>query len=214
MLNFASFLSIFYVLFAKGDAVTVISPEIQAKIDEHRARKPQVYFDISIDGKPMGKIVFTLYWDDQPRTAENFYEIATGENGLGYSYKDTIFHRIIPQFMVQGGDFTKYNGTGGKSIYGEKFDDEEFKRNFDKEGLLGMANSGPNTNGSQFFITTSLPHYLDGKHIVFGEVSKGYNEVVKLIESQGTGGGKPKGKVTITACGKYEETSGLDHVEG
>jgi peptidylprolyl isomerase len=157
-----------------------------------------VYFDVSIGDVSAGRIVFKLYDDVVPRTAKNFRELATGQNGFGY--KGSCFHRVIPQFMLQGGDFTKHNGTGGKSIYGEKFADENFTEKHTKPGLLSMANAGPNTNGSQFFITTVKTAWLDGKHVVFGEVIQGI-EVVNAVEKQGSQSGTPKTKITITACG-------------
>ncbi|KAG2097003.1 putative cyclophilin [Suillus discolor] len=157
-----------------------------------------VYFDITINGNNAGRIVFKLFDDVVPKTARNFRELCTGQNGYGYA--GSGFHRIIPSFMLQGGDFTRGNGTGGKSIYGEKFADENFKLKHTKPGLLSMANAGKNTNGSQFFITTIVTSWLDGAHVVFGEVTEGL-ELVKTIEKYGTDTGKPKAEIKIAASG-------------
>ncbi len=156
------------------------------------------YFDITIADKPAGRIEFKLFDAEVPKTAKNFRELCTGVHGFGY--KGSKFHRVIPAFMLQGGDFTKGNGTGGKSIYGEKFEDENFKLKHTKPGLLSMANAGKNTNGSQFFITTIVTDWLDGKHVVFGEVTTGMN-IVKLIEGYGSQGGATKSEVKIENSG-------------
>ncbi|MFJ6215474.1 peptidylprolyl isomerase [Streptomyces sp. NPDC092296] len=160
--------------------------------------EPMVYFELSANGEPLGTITFKLFDDVVPETARNFRELATGQNGFGY--EGSTFHRVIPQFMLQGGDFTNHNGTGGKSIYGAKFADENFQLKHDKPGLLSMANAGPNTNGSQFFITTAVTSWLDGKHVVFGEVVSGM-DVVKKVEALGSQSGKTSQKIVIERSG-------------
>ncbi|UKK00186.1 peptidyl-prolyl cis-trans isomerase [Theileria orientalis] len=168
------------------------------------ATRPRVFFDLSVGGQNVGRVVFELFSDVVPKTAENFRLLCTGEKSTPSNvlhYKGSTFHRVIPQFMCQGGDFTRHNGTGGRSVYGEKFADENFKLKHDKPFLLSMANAGPNTNGSQFFITTVVTSWLDGKHVVFGQVVEG-EDVVKKVEAVGTPSGNPTKRVVIEDCGQ------------
>jgi len=175
----------------------VIIVDCGEKIDN-----PVVFFDMTIGGVSAGRIEMTLRADVVPRTAENFRALCTGEKGFGY--KNSIFHRVIPNFMCQGGDFTRGDGCGGKSIYGEKFSDENFKLKHTGPGILSMANSGPNTNGSQFFLCTAKTQWLDGKHCVFGSVTKGM-DVVKAVEKVGSRQGKTSTEVKIMDCGQLNK---------
>ena len=167
---------------------------------------PKVFFDITIGGTPAGRVVMELRADVAPKTAENFRALCTGEKGMGTAgkplhFKGSSFHRIIPDFMCQGGDFTRGNGTGGESIYGAKFADEDFTLKHTGPGLLSMANAGPNTNGSQFFLTTVATPWLDGKHVVFGSVVEGM-DVVAAMEQVGSRNGQTSQPVVIADCGQ------------
>jgi len=161
------------------------------------AANPRVALDIRIGEEAAGTVVLELFADVVPKTAENFRALCTGEKGMGYA--GSPFHRIIPEFMIQGGDFTRGNGTGGKSIYGDRFPDENFQIKHTEAGLLSMANAGPNTNGSQFFITVAPTPWLDGKHVVFGKVVEGM-DVIRAMEAVGSRSGQTSKPVKLEAC--------------
>ncbi|KAH0512230.1 Peptidyl-prolyl cis-trans isomerase A [Microtus ochrogaster] len=158
-----------------------------------------MFFDIVANGEPLGSVSFKLFADKVPKTAENFCALSMGEKGFGH--KGSSFHRIIPGFMCQGGDFTCHNGTGGRSIYGEKFEDDNFILKHTGPGILSMANAGPNTKGSQFFICTTKTEWLDGKHVVFGKAKEGMS-IVEAIERFGSRNGKTRKKIAISDCGQ------------
>lgn len=167
---------------------------------------PTVFFDITVGGQPQGRVIMELYADKTPKTAENFRALCTGEKGVGKSgkplhFKGSSFHRVITEFMAQGGDFTAGNGTGGESIYGMKFPDENFTVKHTKRGDLSMANAGPNTNGSQFFLCFIPCNWLDGKHCVFGAVVDGF-PVLDVLESVGSQTGQTRAPCVIADCGQ------------
>ncbi|MCE9567192.1 MAG: peptidylprolyl isomerase [Planctomycetes bacterium] len=187
----------------------VTTPDDYKPFHAVNPKNPKVFFEIAIDRKAAGRIEMELFADTCPKTADNFLQLCVGTKskaGKTLAYKGSSFHRVIPDFMCQGGDFTSGDGRGGESIYGGKFDDETFQGKAGKHfgrGTLSMANAGPNTNGSQFFLCTAATPHLDGKHVVFGQVVNGY-DVVKKIEAVGSQSGKTSAKITISDCGKVE----------
>ncbi len=162
---------------------------------------PIVFFDMTADDAPMGLIVIELYSDVVPRTAENFRALCTGEMGADLTFKGSVFHRVIPGIALQGGDITNGDGTGGKSIFGPNFADENFNLQHTAPGIVSMFNAGPGTNGSQFLINLDANSTLDRKNVVFGKVTTGM-AVVKAIESLGSARGKPSKKIVIANCGQ------------
>jgi len=175
--------------------------EEETSLKKIKQSNPIVFFDIGIGGKPAGRVEIELRADVVPKTAENFRALCTGERGEKLDFKNCPFHRIIPDFMCQGGDITRGNGTGGKSIYGMSFKDENFKLKHETAGTLSMANSGKDTNSSQFFITTAKTDWLNNKHVVFGKVVKGM-DVVRAMESVGSSSGKTRHKVSVLESGQ------------
>ncbi|OMH80590.1 Peptidyl-prolyl cis-trans isomerase D [Zancudomyces culisetae] len=187
-------------------------------------KNPRVFLDITVGGEFVGRILIELYSDKVPKTCDNFKTLCVGNevskvSGRQLSFKDSSFHRVIKKFMIQGGDFTAGNGTGGESIYGEKFEDEAFVYNHDKPFLLSMANAGPNTNGSQFFITTVPTPHLDGKHVVFGQVLKGFDVVREIENTKTDSNDRPLKECLISNCGVLEsgaddQVDKLNYLEG
>ncbi|GMM27417.1 peptidylprolyl isomerase family protein [Martiniozyma asiatica (nom. inval.)] len=196
---FASLLALLFGVFFFASQTMAGSSEL-AELPEVTHK---VYFDIVQGNEELGRIVIGLFGDVVPKTVENFYKLSISEDS-SFGYTGSSFHRVIKNFMIQGGDFTRGNGTGGKSIYGAKFPDENFQVKHDRPGMLSMANAGKNTNGSQFFITTVPTPWLNGKHVVFGYVVEGYQVVEKIEATKTSYGDRPVVPITIKACGSLE----------
>jgi len=195
---------------APRSAAQLFSFKENANTADETYHNPRVFFDMQIGAKRVGRLVMELFADVVPKTAENFRCLCTGERGVGMNtakalhFKNTFFHRIIQGFMMQGGDFSNMNGTGGESIYGGKFEDENFTMMHNGAGILSMANAGRNSNGSQFFITFRKTEHLDGKHVVFGRVVEGMPIVMQIEKLQTGDNDRPIEPVIIARCGELE----------
>lgn len=199
----------FAIVSAAISIVTLFAVQANAMMDFEKITK-KVFLDIEIEGGESGRITIGLFGITAPRTTDNFRALCTGEKGIGKEgkplhYKGAIFHRVVPKFMMQGGDITDNNGDGGESIYGKYFEDEHFALKHHGPMYVSMSNSGPNTNNSQFFITFKKAPWLDGKHVIFGKVIEG-EKIVRLVEKEGNKkDGVPKSKITIVDSGELED---------